>query len=255
MRDTGIGVAMTKWYKLLDSEGRACNNDGNRWQWPLPTKNADGSWTPGEWTSIIQNIEMCARGYHLVDAAHILRWRGDTLWEAEIAPNAEKIEDGGKAVVSSCRLTRQIETYTPRTLRLLACDYAEHVLPIWETRFPDDLRPRQAIETARRFANGEVTALELADICSATYDVAADVAYAVAAYAAYDAIYAAADAAYAIAEVAVRSAARSAARAAAEVAARAVTRSSARSAAALAATNAERSWQAARLYEILGLEI
>jgi hypothetical protein len=33
----------------------------------------------------------------------------------------------------------------------LACDYAEHVLPFFEMEFPDDPRPRVAIETAREY--------------------------------------------------------------------------------------------------------
>jgi hypothetical protein len=50
-----------------------------------------------------------------------------------------------------------------RTARLLACDFAEHVLPIFEKHRPDDMRPRNAVAMARRFANGEATAKELSD--------------------------------------------------------------------------------------------
>ena len=39
-----------------------------------------------------------------------------------------------------------------RFARLLACDFAEHVLPIWQAKYPDDLRPAQCIEAARAFA-------------------------------------------------------------------------------------------------------
>jgi hypothetical protein len=47
-------------------------------------------------------------------------------------------------------------------LRLFACDCAEQVLPLFEREYPEDKRPRVAIETARRFANGEATQQELA---------------------------------------------------------------------------------------------
>ena len=47
-------------------------------------------------------------------------------------------------------------------LRLLACDFAEKALPAFERRFPGDMRPRQAIDTARRFALGNATAEEMA---------------------------------------------------------------------------------------------
>ena len=52
--------------------------------------------------------------------------------------------------------------------RLLACDYAEHVLHIFETRYPDDYRPREAIAVSRRYARGEATDVEL----SAAWDAA-----------------------------------------------------------------------------------
>lgn len=45
--------------------------------------------------------------------------------------------------------------------RLLACDYAEHVLPIFKTQYPDDDRPRKAIAVSRRYARGEATDAEL----------------------------------------------------------------------------------------------
>ena len=50
-----------------------------------------------------------------------------------------------------------------RFSRLLVCDLAEHVLPSYEAKYPGDTRPRHAIETARRYANGEATAAELAE--------------------------------------------------------------------------------------------
>ena len=56
-----------------------------------------------------------------------------------------------------------------RLARLFACDCAEHVLPIFETKYPDDKRPRQAIEVSRRYATGEATSEELAATWAATW--------------------------------------------------------------------------------------
>ena len=39
---------------------------------------------------------------------------------------------------------------------LLAADCAEHVLHFYEDKYPDDLRPRNAIDTARKFLAGEI---------------------------------------------------------------------------------------------------
>ena len=49
-----------------------------------------------------------------------------------------------------------------RNLRLLACKWAERVLPIFEKAYPDDDRPRNAIAVSRRFANGDASKEELA---------------------------------------------------------------------------------------------
>lgn len=45
--------------------------------------------------------------------------------------------------------------------RLFAADCAEVVLPIFEKKYPDDKRPRQAITAARAFAAGKISAKEL----------------------------------------------------------------------------------------------
>lgn len=126
--------------------------------------------------------------------------------------------------------------------RLLACDYAEHVLRIFETRYPDDYRPREAIAVSRRYARGEATDAELSAARDAAWYAAGIVARAAAR----------ADArtvAWAAAGDAARSAAGDAARPAAWYAARSAARSA--GAACAAAGDAERTWQEARLRELL----
>jgi len=59
-----------------------------------------------------------------------------------------------------------------RLARLLACDYAERALPVWAAAYPDDLRPREAIAVARRFAAGQATREELAAAAQAAADAA-----------------------------------------------------------------------------------
>lgn len=77
-----------------------------------------------------------------------------------------------------------------KELRLFACDCAEHVLYLFENVYPKDNRPRNAIENARKYAQGTATKEELAAAANA-----ANAAYAAAASVAADA--ADADAAYA----------------------------------------------------------
>ena len=50
-----------------------------------------------------------------------------------------------------------------RFSRLLACEYAEHVLPVFESYCPEDNRPRCLIEVTRKFADGQATMAELQD--------------------------------------------------------------------------------------------
>jgi uncharacterized protein (TIGR02996 family) len=54
-----------------------------------------------------------------------------------------------------------IEPLAVRDRHLLACDYAERVLHVFEHVSPKDRRPRQAVETIRRYALGRATAEEL----------------------------------------------------------------------------------------------
>ena len=102
-----------------------------------------------------------------------------------------------------------------REIRVFVCDCVERVLPLFEKKYPDDNRPRQAIETARKFANGQANKVEL-------------------------------DAA----DAAAWAAARAAALAARDV--RDVAGAGARDAAGAGARDAEREWQREKLLEMLG---
>ena len=145
--------------------------------------------------------------------------------------------------------------------RLLACDYAEHVLPIFETQYPDDDRPRKAIAVSRRHAHGEATDAELSAAWAAWHAAGADARDAArdawhAAWAAWHAAgaahvmtrrhLAAGAAAWHAAGVAARDAAWHAAGAAGAAAWHA-----AGVAARDAAWHAECTWQEARLRELL----
>ena len=137
--------------------------------------------------------------------------------------------------------------------RLMAADFAEEVLPIFEAKYPKDTRPREAVRAARDHANGKIDDKDLAAARDAAGAAAGDAAWAAARAAAGDAAWAAAraaarDAAWAAAKdlAAARAAARDAARAAARAAAKDL--AAARDAAGDAAGDAARAaaWDAAR---------
>jgi hypothetical protein len=95
-----------------------------------------------------------------------------------------------------------------KEIRLFAADCAELVLPIYEKLYPDDNRPRLAIQAARDYANGLITMEEL--------DAASDAARA--AWAAARGVWAASDAAWAAASAAAWAASDAASAAASDAA-------------------------------------
>ncbi len=147
-----------------------------------------------------------------------------------------------------------------KEIRLFACDCAQRVLPLFEAKYPDDKRPRQAIEIARRFANGQATQKEMAAARDAARDAeaaAGDAARTAAWDATRDAETADWDAARDAARTAVWAADWAAARAAAEAAAEAAWAAAwaatrdAETAAWAAARAVEQDWQKEHLIQML----
>jgi len=221
-------------FKVLDDDGTCFH--GGHGQWSLPHDGEPGDWMP----EINGELEPCKNGYHLCRESDLVRWLGPAIYEAEY--RGDRVDADDKIVVREARLIRRLDTWNDRTARLFACDCAESVLHIYERSYPDDRRPRNAIEVARRYANREATDDEL----FAAWDAAGDAAWA-AGDAAWDAAGdaawaggdAAGDAAWAAGDAA-RAAAWDAARAAAWAAVWAAVWDAARAAAWAAA------WDAAR---------
>ncbi len=225
---------MSGFYKVLNTDLTSRNGGEYRW--------AVGEWAP----EIEGDLVPCDNGYHVCQTCDLLTWLGPVICEAEIGGQVLRAEN--KTVARTARIVRVLDTWNERTARLFACDCAERVLPIFERQYPADGRPRMAVDTARRFAEGQATREELAAAGVAARDAAWDAVWAAAGAAPRDAARAAArDAARAAARVAAWAAAWDAARAAAKVAAWA--------AAWDAAWDAERKWQAQRLVEYLRGEI
>lgn len=59
-------------YKVLSSEGKPAN--GGRYDYSLPTRREDGSYSPGAWTEPVFDPRMCHRGYHLTARRGVLFW-------------------------------------------------------------------------------------------------------------------------------------------------------------------------------------
>jgi hypothetical protein len=242
-------MSIPKLYKVLDVNGFACH--GGTGQWFLPQGKRPGKWMPK------REAVLCNSGYHAVRASSLLDWlhRNDALvFLAE--GRGDNHNDGSKWVFEQMRLVGPVLVWNPCVARLFACDCAERVLGIFEREQPDDLRPRQCIEVARRFANGEATERERDAAKDAAWDAAGAAAGAAAGDAARNAAwYAAEDAARNAAGYAAKAAAKAAAEAAAEDAAEDAAWNAAEDAAWNAAWNAAKAaelrWQTRQLLAYL----
>jgi hypothetical protein len=161
-----------KYYKFTKKDRRGTHRTS--YQYP----------EPGEWTSPVKPV-LCEAGYHVCTAEHLLGWRDECLWEVDV--KGEAVHGYAKSAFEQIRLVRQIETWNPKVLRLYAADVAEDVLEFFEQKYPDDDRPRLAIQAARDYADGligqeQLYADERASVRAA--DAAARAAADVAAYAA-----------------------------------------------------------------------
>lgn len=222
-----------KLYKVLNADGNPFHGGSGRWH--LPADDGPGEWMP----TIKGELVPCKNGYHLCRKQDLIYWLGPAIFEAEA--RGERVDADNKVVVREARLLRRVDTWNERTARLFACDCAERVLPIYEREHPNDKRPRQAIKTARRYADGAATNKELYTAYAAM-NAARSARNAT--WSARDAAWAAMNAAYA-AMNAAGSAAMNAAWEARDAA----------GAARNTVWEAEHEWQTARLFEYLGGEV
>ena len=172
---------MTAYYKWLKADGTTAVQGAT---WPV----AVGEWTPAEMPVL------CESGWHAMEERNVIDHLpptiGSQLWRVSV--KGEIVKGADKIAASQMRLDYMLGVTTEQNLRLFACDVAEDVLHLFEGERPNDSRPRDAIEVARRYANGNATQDER--------DAARDAAWAAARAAAGDAAWAAAwDAAWAAA--------------------------------------------------------
>ena len=208
-------------YKLLNADRSPCH--GGRGIWP----------ELGIWTEPREPVP-CKSGYHGLRVSDLSRWikTGTVLWTMEGRGKCVVCDD--KIVYAEARLIERVGTLSRRQLQLFAADCAEHVLHFFEKKYPEDSRPRQAINAARSGNAATAAADAAAYAATAAADAAAYAATAAAA------AYAAADAYAAYAAYAASAAAHASAYAAADAAAYDD-----------AAADAERLWQGQRLLAYL----
>jgi len=184
----------------------------------LKSSHGNVNWTPGEWHKVKGKLRMCYKGYHaselIIDAMFYVPT--ETLAKVEVRGDSIIQDD------KQCwREMRVIEAWkwTKRDRVALAIYAASLVLHPFEQRCPKDMRPRLAIQAAKRWLRNPTDGNRRAAIGAANnaYHAVADVAgasaaaraAACAAYATNDASYTAVYAANYAAQAATRKEVRS----------------------------------------------
>lgn len=147
-----------------------------KWMLPgliTPMQNKPWPVAVGEWTPVETPV-LCESGFHGVQEKdvleHLPRTIGAQLWVVEV--KGQRVNGADKFAASQMKLVECIGVTTEENLRLFAADCAEDVLDLFEDAYPDDTRPRDAINVARRYALGQATREELAAARAAAGDAA-----------------------------------------------------------------------------------
>ena len=141
-------------------------------------KSSHGSikWKKGKWF-IEDNISICNRGFHASE--NVIHAMGYVSCEvlAKVEVRGEVIRQDDKQVWSEMRIVEAYE-WTKEDSVNLAIYAAELVIDIYEKKYPNDDRPRKAIEAAEAYLkNPSADAAYAAD---AAADAARAAAYAAA---------------------------------------------------------------------------
>jgi hypothetical protein len=163
-------------------------------------------WKMGVWKEIDGEIKLCSHGYHACRS--IYQSLGYIYGNRLVMIEAEGIqEETDKFVAQRMRVVSEIPSNEIMIEFAIAC--TKNVLYLYEKQYPDDDRPRKAIDAAdaaRAAANTAAAAAACATDCAVVYAAACAADAAAAANTAAAAAYAAADAAAACAAAAAAAA-------------------------------------------------
>jgi len=132
-----------------------------------------------KWTDRVTDPILCKQGWHACRWEDAIHHIAAELWVVEL--DGRIVEGPDTVVAERLRIVRRVKL-SDRDFRLFAADCAESVLPVFERAYPNDDRPRLAIQAARDYANGLIS-----DDARAAASAAARDAYWAARAAAWDA--------------------------------------------------------------------
>src|SRR5437660_3145826 len=118
----------------------------------IKSQSGDVTWKMGEWQKTTKTFSMCNVGFHcspkIIQALRFVN--GEVLAEVQVRGGHQAQTD--KEVWSEMQLTKTWN-WTKEDSVALAVYAAELVLPLFEAKFPNDHRPRKAINAARVYLN------------------------------------------------------------------------------------------------------
>ena len=145
-------------------------------------------WKMNRWYKVDGEIECCENGFHcsptIMDAIGYVT----PGWICLVEVRGDHQDQGDKSAWREMRILKRWKL-TDKQWRKIAIYSAELVLPIYEKEYPNDKRPRNATETAKRYLRGKATQEELAAAGAAAWAAARAAAWAAAWAAARDAEY------------------------------------------------------------------
>lgn len=113
------------------------------------SENGNVTWKKGVWNKIDEPLKMCEMGFHCskdpYDAFSYVQ--GEIL--AKVECRGKHLEDDNKECWSEQRIVKAYK-WTKKNSVALAIFAAELILPNFEKAYPNDKRPRKAIEAAKK---------------------------------------------------------------------------------------------------------
>lgn len=167
---------MDRYFISLELNGSEADRDV---KWFLPTKKSDNSWKPGKWMPEIPSDQKpISNQYQIHQIDDLINSLYQAIFEVEPKGQVKKtrkllsiIGKPSKSFVSSARLTRKLESWNEKTDRLLAADFAEHILDTFGkdlviSEWVDENLLRELINVSRSFASGNVKINKLLGVYS-----------------------------------------------------------------------------------------
>ena len=117
---------------------------------PKSANGSKGAWKIGEWRKASGELEMCDNGYHaslsVIDAMQYVA--AEVMAQVEV--RGKHLSQDDKQCWEQMRVVKWWE-WTKKDSVRLAVYAAELVIDIYEKKYPDDKRPRNAIEAAKKW--------------------------------------------------------------------------------------------------------